>query len=259
MVIDFVLPIVAGRLGNNLFMVANALDKALTYSKQLYLCKRHFPEEYQKGIFKDFTFIDDYEENRNYNLSVPSDDKHTLYTGYFQSEKYFVNNKDRIIKAFGPDDISITNYYLKYPFLLNGLTTAIHVRRGDYVHLNNIHPCLSKEYINHAVSLLESDHYIIFSDDVEWCKKSLDLPNAIYPDCQSYECIWLMSLCHNFIISNSSFSWWGAYLSKHVDKKVIAPEIWYGPDGPKNWEEIYCKDWHILKSYYKDGYIYPLN
>lgn len=71
--------------------------------------------------------------------------------------------------------------------------------------------------------------YIIFSDDISWCKKNLIIKNSIYVNSKEtripHEDIHLMSLCNNNIIANSSFSWWGAWLNKNEDKIVIAPKI----------------------------------
>jgi hypothetical protein len=55
-----------------------------------------------------------------------------------------------------------------------------------------------------------------------------------------------MTLCDYHVIANSSFSWWGAWLGE--SKKVIAPSQWFGEshDMPKNWSDIYCKDWIII-------------
>ncbi len=102
---------------------------------------------------------------------------------------------------------------------------CLHVRRVQYSRL------LTLDYYQAAVSLLEksctSPVFFIFSDDLAWCRERLSIS---YPcvyidnfDDELYE-LQLMSFCHHFIIANSSFSWWGAWLSQHPDKMVILPE-----------------------------------
>jgi hypothetical protein len=53
-------------------------------------------------------------------------------------------------------------------------------------------------------------------------------------------------MCNYHVIANSSYSWWGAWLSE--SKKVIAPYNWFGEDDvmPKNWSDIYCKEWMVI-------------
>jgi hypothetical protein len=88
--------------------------------------------------------------------------------------------------------------------------------------------------------------FYVFSDDIEWCKN-------FFSDILDFEFIsgnneirdlYLMSSCENNIIANSSFSWWGAWLNKNPNKKVIAPSVWFGP-AKKNviTEDLYCKNW----------------
>jgi len=135
---------------------------------------------------------------------------------------------------------------------------VINVRRGDYLHYPNYHPTVSPEYIFKALHLVPSKQYLIASDDIPWCKEHLNLPNAIYLEgWRSHEQLWIMSMCHHFIISNSSFSWWAAYLSRHPWKTVIAPETWFGPEAPQDWSHMYCKDWTILPTYFNNGLIQP--
>jgi hypothetical protein len=56
----------------------------------------------------------------------------------------------------------------------------------------------------------------------------------------------IMSSCEHNIISNSSFSWWSAWFNKNTSKKIVAPSIWFGPFGSKNWQDIYCEGWRII-------------
>ena len=123
--------------------------------------------------------------------------------------------------------------------------TAIHVRRGDYVNnpeINAVHGSCNISYYEKGLSKLaergEIGTVYIFSDDPKWVKENIriDYPTQIIDWNQgedSWQDMCLMSKCENFIIANSSFSWWGAYLSSSEQKKVIAPVRWFS-DETKN-------------------------
>jgi hypothetical protein len=64
----------------------------------------------------------------------------------------------------------------------------------------------------------------------------------IVEDATGYASLFLMTLFRRFVISNSTFSWWGAYLARDVDF-VIAPDKWFGPEGPQDFDDIYCPEW----------------
>lgn len=258
---DYIIPSLGGRLGNNMFMIAHAYCQGLIYNKQVVVAKEQLIYEgndYSQNIFNKLEFIDKFNDNKNYNLLIPSDDKHTIYIGYYQSEKYFKLYSENIKSLFGPPIEFINRIKTEIPVIFNTEVTVINVRRGDYLHYPNYHPTVSKEYISKALELVPSKQYLIASDDIDWCKENLNLPNAIYLEgYKSHEQLWIMSLCHHFVISNSSFSWWAAYLSRNKNKIVIAPETWFGPEGPQEWKDIYCKNWNILPTYFNNGLILP--
>jgi len=91
--------------------------------------------------------------------------------------------------------------------------------------------------------------YLIFSDDIEWCKLNFDfLENKIFVNGNTdFQDLYLMSKCNDNIIANSTFSWWGAWLNQNPNKKVIAPKIWFGNFYSNfNTNDLYFQDSIIL-------------
>lgn len=260
---DYILPLLGGRLGNNMFMIANAYAKGLEFNKQVVVCRKQLIYEgndYSQNIFRKLEFVDSFEDNSNYNPAVPSDDKPTFYVGYYQSETYFEKYSENIKSLFAPPIEFVERIKQELPHLFDRVITVINVRRGDYLHYPNYHPTVSPEYIHAVCEMIHDTEYLVVSDDIPWCKENLKLnyPVTYLEGYKPEEQLWIMSMCHMFIISNSSFSWWAAYLSRYEKKTVIAPETWFGPEAPQDWSHMYCKDWYIVKTYFKDGFIYPV-
>jgi Glycosyl transferase family 11 len=166
---------------------------------------------------------------------LPKRDK-IIYRAYMQSEKYFAHNRDLILSLLEPTNDVKEYITSKYGDLLNKQTLSIHIRRGDYVHLPNHHPVTSMYYYieatNYIISKTPIDAYMIFSDDIEWCKRTFGDEDHIHyiQGEKDYIDLYLMSMCRHNIIANSTFSWWGAWLNKNPDKIVIAPKAsWFGP------------------------------
>jgi len=121
----------------------------------------------------------------------------------------------------------------------------VHIRRGDYLNKIHKHPTQPKEYYYSAFSQFNEDiHFLIFSDDIEWCKNNLKYKYLYFIEEElDYISLYLMSLCNHNIIANSSFSWWGAWLNQETNKKVIAPSNWFGKNKKLNTKDLIPSKW----------------
>jgi hypothetical protein len=94
----------------------------------------------------------------------------------------------------------------------------------------------------------DDSNFYVFSDDINWCIENFTNPNLKINFINSgspYVDLYLMTQCEGHIIANSSFSWWGSWLSTG-SKKTIAPSNWFGPQINKDTSDIYCKNWKII-------------
>jgi hypothetical protein len=247
-----------GGLGNMMFQIASAYSVSLRDGKNMVCDTRnmsvpHKPySEYTSNIFRKVKFVNYIENLTNFNESgfhysdIPNINGNVKLTGYFQSEKYFINHRDEILELFQIDENTKKYLIQKYENIINKNTCSIHVRRGDYVRLHDYHPTQSIDYYKTAIKILGEDkYYLIFSDDISWCKENFDfIPNKIFvSDNIDYKDLYLMSMCKNNIIANSTFSWWGAWLNNY-DKKVIIPKKWFGDAYSSfNTNDLYCNNW----------------
>jgi hypothetical protein len=209
---------------------------------------------YYDNVLRNIHFIDNLPstyrthvepETFNYQSINYNEGENLLLHGYFQSEKYFINNKDYIINLFKPTEEIKQSILEKIPNIQNSI--SIHVRRGDYLNLPHYHPQQSLDYYVSAVNLLGIDNnYIIFSDGLDGIKDMFDfIPNKQFVSLgKNYLDLYAISMCEHNIICNSTFGWWGAYLNENKDKKVIGPHKWFGPSASKlNSSDILPNDW----------------
>jgi len=160
-------------------------------------------------------------------------------SGYWQSERYFKPFESVIRRDFTfREPLVGRNAELKLE-IANTQSISLHVRRGDYVSdskTGKIMDVCSLEYYHKAISYMveriERPVFYVFSDDIPWVRQNLSVTfPCIYVDhnsqAESYRDMQLMSLCRHHVIANSSFSWWGAWLSSNPDKIVIAPRSWF--------------------------------
>lgn len=261
---EYIIPAIGGRLGNNLFMIANAYARGIEFNKQVVVYKPHIQyhgNDFSKNIFRKLQFVNFFDDRGAKSPVKPEKGRHTIYVGYYQSENYFSKYSEIIKDLFAPPEEFVAKTKSKFPFLVNKKVTCINVRRGDYLLYPNYHPTISREYIETAASKIkDTEVYLIASDDIAWCKQNIQLNKpCVFIDepMPPEEQLWTLSFCKNFIISNSSFSWWAAYLSRAENKIVIAPETWFGPEFSGSWADIYCKDWVILPTYFENALIKP--
>jgi hypothetical protein len=199
----------------------------------------------QRGILQTQNYIqegDFYFQERFFNL--PKDDV-SLY-GFFQTEKYFKHIEDDIRKDFTfHDDISTV---CKDSLNLVDNPIALHIRRGDFIINSGNHPPLGLDYYEKALKEFDDGrNVIIFSDDTKWCKEQKLFESdrfIVAEDNDQFHDLCLMSMCDDFIIANSTFSWWGAWLGNRG--KVIAPKKWFGPNLDHDTKDLYCPDWVVL-------------
>jgi len=158
--------------------------------------------------------------------------------GFWQSPKYFEDIREEILKDFSLKSPLSPNFLSWTSKIQETNSVALHVRRSDYASnprvLKEFGVC-SANYYSTAITYLKkhtnSASFFIFSDDIEWVKKNLTLPdNSIFVSDKTLtttEELILMSKCSHNIIANSSFSWWSAWLNTNERKIVIAPIPWF--------------------------------
>lgn len=218
-----------GGLGNQLFQIAVAscyawnnnissefeLDKFSRHGTLLKFSNTIFSKI--PKISGNYSYVD-YIEPRILKEIPAHHGRNIRLKGWFQSYKFLpdkFSGKLRELFSF-PND------------LLEQETVAIHVRRGDYETVFPEHPRCKLSYYEQAISLFPKDsNFIVFSDDISWCKEQLLFKGMKFcTDLTDVEELYLMSRCHHFIIANSTFSWWAAFMSKNESKRVIYPENW---------------------------------
>ena len=241
-----------GGIGNVLFKLAASISTAMD-NKVDYLFSNEFIRDkdkimvtfghsdyrvYYHNILRNILFSDKLptpyliytEPSFEYNPIPYEQGTSLLLDGGFQSEKYFVNNKQAIIDLFKiPNHVE---FQIKEAVPDINDFVAIHVRRGDYVNQPQYHPLVTKQFYQKAVEEVGiNNKFLIFSDDLEGCKDLFDFvpTKHFYSTGVDWSDLYMMSLCKDNIIANSSFSWWAAYLNENPTKKVVAPDHWFGP------------------------------
>jgi len=173
--------------------------------------------------------------------------------GYWQSARYFDAITDVIRADFRLSfDLPIHSQQLAND-INNTNAVCLNVRRADFV-TNPVHGTTSLSYYQEAVTYINANTtdpiYYVFSDDIDWCINNLHLqaPTVYvgheYAGPKFGHYLQLMHQCQHFIIPNSTFAWWAAWLSPHAQKIVVAPKQWFGkPILPANTKDLIPPLW----------------
>lgn len=277
----------AGRLGNQMFQYAALRGIAKNRGLNWMIPPEDAPRPDNYGLFEAFNLTHCKPENigeqnvkqiswREFHFNKDLFDQcpdNIDIDGYFQSEKYFKNIESEIRQDFTFKDEWLEPCLEYIESIGNKNLIFLHVRRGNpnlqgvrgekwsYQLLQHTHPLMKEEYYKSALEKFDDSYQvIIFSDVIDWCKKQSifqgdrflfsDNSKQLFNDGASvpYVDLCLMTLCSGAIIANSSLSWWGAWLQKDPNKKVIAPTPWFGPACshyimddliPEGWTELY--------------------
>lgn len=185
--------------------------------------------------------------DRKYHMVPYLQNKMNIYYGIFQSEKFFYQIRDELIDDFGLKNIR--KEIVEFGNILRSEdSVCVHFRRGDYLKLERFQ-VYNDNYFHCAIEKVKDSipqaKFYAFSDDIEWVKENFPDITPIDFTKDMYEDLYLMTKCRNFIISNSTFSWWGQYLSSNPDKIVIAPSRWMvGQNRAEDY--IYQDNWVLI-------------
>lgn len=228
-----------GRLGNQLFQISAAIAHALRNNVPYKIPVRTADPRIWPAYFSHFPRVlpsdkirHTYKEPEFTYQPIPFVDN-TQLNGYFQSELYFKDFREEIIKAF------------RIPWKPRPGFVSIHVRRGDYLQFADKHPPVTEEYLCKAIAKFPGWKFLVFSDDMTWCREHfLGSQFEFAEKNNALNDLSLMAGCEHHIIANSSYSWWGAWLNRNPDKIVIAPKVWFGPGNDHlNTKDLIPESW----------------
>jgi hypothetical protein len=181
----------------------------------------------------------------------------TIYRGYFQSALFFKPHEDFIRQRLALKSKFKKQFNFNYADLYkNNRVIAVHIRRTDYknqLHLNlgGADLSLPLSYYEKAIATFDMDavHFVFIGDDKEFIKENFGYVKnktiAAGTDIMDFQHLLNASGC---IISNSTFSWWGAWLNNKPDKVIYAPQYFMGWRVKQEFpQSIYPDKWHIIR------------
>lgn len=187
-----------------------------------------------------------------------------LLDGYFQSEQYF--DRALVHSLFRPSAARVARLQAKYADILSRPgVTGISVRRGDYLRKAAWHPFVGERYFRDCLARLpDVKDFVVCSDGLPWCRaffpRAFPDRNFCFVEGESVlDQLCVHVLCANNVVSNSSFSWWGAWLAEQRRReagtrgRTLAPSMWLGFAPKKEgatWSDIYFDGMEVVRNRY---------
>ena len=259
---------IQGGLGNQLFMIYAVISYYIDNKCKDYILyslndngnRKYFWNTVFKNISNKVSFnkniLERYNEPFFQYKEIPIFNKNTILEGYFQSHKYFEHNISKIREIIGIDE-QINEVLLKYPEYTVNKTILIHHRIGDAASVRGgkevqlVHPIHKPKYYINAFKTLINEGVDIYDYDILYfCEAdnniivnhyNLEINDAlkeltgkdlrykkVSDDIPDWEQLFIMTSAKHYIIPNSTFSWFGAYLSSSIDSIVCYPKTWFG-------------------------------
>lgn len=209
------------------------------------------PKKAKDSMFGKNTYFLYKEDGLRYDPKVLKAGKNLVLDGYWQTEKYFAKYRDDILREFAFKKKLDSDLFKK---ITSTNAISLHVRRGDYAshaQTTSFHGLMGLDYYKKGVELIRKKNkdatLFVFSDEPDWCKENIkiDIPTEYVSGNPGDVDMQLMTYCNHHILANSSFSWWGAWLSTNAEKIVIAPKKWFNDPSadstdivPASWTRI---------------------
>jgi hypothetical protein len=195
--------------------------------------------------------IDVYEDTFHYQPSLGDLVAPATLRGFFQSEKYFDSVASEIKSILWESQAAFDAIKMSQDLEIPQGFIAVNVRLGDYLKVSDYFVNLPPRYFELAIALAKKKAgkipVVVFTDSLELCKRLVpgqDLYVGLQKRYSPLSKMLLMAGARAFVGSNSSFSWWSAYLGTYPDSNKIFPETWF-VDDKINTQDLIPAGWTV--------------
>ncbi len=232
------------------------LKENIATEKDLSLFKSNSTGLLERGLKKIKNIISAprviYEPHFNFYPQLLNEKGNIYIDGYWQCEKYFLEIENIIRDEFQIKHSLTSEGFEMLEKIKSTNSICLNIRRQELASNPNLNIFIGLEYIQKTIKYMNekisNPHFFIFSDELDWVKQNVKIPydhtiveSNLYGE-KFKDCLYLMTHCKHFIIPNSSFGWWAAWLGSDKDKKVVAPEKWL-IDPKYNTKDIIPSNW----------------